>query len=556
MVHGFKENMEKMMPSLYEHKCSPGREGGFFERLIRGTWAGHVVEHVALELQCLAGHEVAFGKTFTMDETGIYNLVYRYLDEKTGLRAGEMAVDIVEKCFEGKITNVEPLIIELKKIAESSLLGPSTQSIVDEATRRGISHIRLNEESYVQLGQGKYQRRIQATMMDNTSALGVEIADDKESTKKLLSSMGIPVPEGLAVQTAEEALESAKEIGFPVVVKPLIGNHGRGISVNITNDKELLTAYRIASDIYETTLVEKYLSGFDYRILVIDGKFVAAALREPAYVVGNGIDTIRKLIQEVNKDPERGIGHEKNLTQVTIDYMTERILEIQKLTLESILADGEKIYIKSTANLSAGGTALDVTENVHPLNQLMAERISQIVGLNVIGIDIIADSLEKPLQKDFSGVVEVNAAPGFRMHLNPTKGTSRNIASHVVDMLFPPGDAHSVPIVAVTGTNGKTTTTRLISHILGLNGSFVGMTSTDAVIIDNIPILKGDYSGPEGAKKVMMDSTIDHAVLEVARGGIVRRGLGFIESDVGVLFNITSDHLGEGGINTLEELTR
>ncbi len=556
MVHGFKENMEKMIPSLYEHKCSPGREGGFFERLIRGTWAGHVVEHVALELQCLAGHEVAFGKTFTMDETGIYNLVYRYLDEKTGLRAGEMAVDIVEKCFEGKITNVEPLIIELKKIAESSLLGPSTQSIVDEATRRGISHIRLNEESYVQLGQGKYQRRIQATIMDNTSALGVEIADDKESTKKLLSSMGIPVPEGLAVQTAEEALEAVKEIGFPVVVKPLIGNHGRGISVNITNDKELLTAYRIASDIYETTLVEKYLSGFDYRILVIDGKFVAAALREPAYVVGNGIDTIRKLIQEVNKDPERGIGHEKNLTQVTIDYMTERLLEIQKLTLESILADGEKIYIKSTANLSAGGTALDVTENVHPLNQLMAERISQIVGLNVIGIDIIADSLEKPLKKDFSGVVEVNAAPGFRMHLNPTKGTSRNIASHVVDMLFPPGVAHSVPIVAVTGTNGKTTTTRLISHILGLNGSFVGMTSTDAVIIDNIPILKGDYSGPEGAKKVMMDSTIDHAVLEVARGGIVRRGLGFIESDVGVLLNITSDHLGEGGINTLEELTR
>jgi cyanophycin synthetase len=491
-----------------------------------------------------------------LDGKGIYNVVYRYIDEKTGLRAGELSVDIVTKLFEGKITDVQPLIIELKNIAETSLLGPSTQSIVDEATRRGIPHIRLNEDSYVQLGQGKHQRRIQATIMDNTSALGVEIADDKESTKKLLSSMGIPVPEGFSVKTVEEALEASKNIGYPIVLKPLVGNHGRGITVNIINSEELLIAFRIASEICETLLVEKYLKGFDYRILVINGKFVAAARREPAFVIGNGEDSIKKLIEEVNKAPERGIGHEKNLTQVTIDYMTERLLAIHQLSLKSVLPKGKKLYIKSTANLSAGGTALDVTENVHPLNQLMAERISQIVGLNVIGIDIIADSLEKPLEKDLSGVVEVNAAPGFRMHLNPTKGAPRNIAANIVDMLFPPGAAHSVPIVSVTGTNGKTTTTRLISHILGLNGNFVGMTSTDAVIIDNILILKGDYSGPEGAKKVMMDSTIDYAVLEVARGGILRRGLGFKESDVGVLLNITSDHLGEGGINTLEELTR
>ncbi len=556
MVTNFKENIEKMMPSLYEHKCSPGRIGGFFERITRGTWAGHVVEHVAIELQCLAGQEVAFGKTFTMDEKGIYNLVFHYLDEKTGLRAGEMSVDIVEKLFDGKITDVQPLIIELKNIAKSSLLGPSTQSIVNEATKRGIPHIRLNEQSYVQLGQGKYQRRIQATMMDNTSALGVEVADDKESTKKLLSSMGIPVPEGLSVNSENEGIKAAEEIGYPIVVKPLIGNHGRGITVNVTNEKELKIAYKIASKICETVLLEKYLIGFDFRILVIDGKFVAAARREPAFVVGNGKDTIQQLIEEVNKDPERGIGHEKNLTQITIDYMTERLLEIQKLNLKTILPKGKKLYIKSTANLSSGGTALDVTDNVHPLNQLMAERISQIVGLNVIGIDIIAESLEKPLQKDFSGVVEVNAAPGFRMHLNPTEGISRNIASNIVDMLFPPGTAYSVPIIAVTGTNGKTTTIRLISHILGLNGKFVGMTSTDAVIIDNVPILKGDYSGPEGARKVMMDSAIDHAVLEVARGGILRRGLGYKESDVGVLLNITSDHLGEGGINTLKELAR
>ncbi len=555
-VPSFKDNISMMMPSLYEHKCSPGVIGGFFERLLTGTWAGHVVEHVALELQCLAGHEVAFGKTFTMDEPGVYNLVYRYVDENTGIRAGEMAVEIVEKLFEGVTTDVEPLILELKKIAANSLLGPSTQSIVDEATKRGIPHLRLNEESYVQLGQGIHQRRIQATMMDNTSALGVEIADDKESTKNLLSSLGIPVPEGNSAQTEEEALQVAETIGYPVVVKPLIGNHGRGITINVTDKEELVTAFRIAIKICETCLVEEYLVGFDYRILVIDGKFVAAALREPAFVIGNGKDTIKKLIQDINNDPERGIGHERNLTQIKIDNMTERLLASQNLELNSILDEGRKIYVKSTANLSAGGTALDVTENVHPLNQLMAERISRIVGLNVIGIDIIADSLESPLSSGHSGVVEVNAAPGFRMHLNPTKGTPRNIASNIVDMLFPPGTIHSVPIVAVTGTNGKTTTTRLISHILGLNGSTVGMTSTDAVIIDNIPILRGDYSGPEGASKVMMDSTIDHAVLEVARGGILRRGLGFKECDVGVLLNITSDHLGEGGIDSLEELTR
>lgn len=556
MVEGFKKNMESMMPSLYEHKCSPGRIGGFFERLDRGTWAGHVVEHVALELQCLAGQEVAFGKTYNTDKIGIYNLVYRYIDENTGLRAGKMAVDIVERMFDSIVTDIKPLVSELKEISTWSLLGPSTQSIIDEASKRGIPHIRLNEESYVQLGQGIHQRRIQATIMDNTSALGVEIADDKERTKNLLASMGIPVPRGLSVISEDEALKAAETIGYPLVVKPLVGNHGRGITVNIISKEELLNAFRTASDICQTILVERYLEGFDYRVLVIDGKFVAAALREPAYVIGNGKDNIEKLIEEINKDPERGVGHENNLTQITIDYMTERFLAVQELTLKSILADGRKIYIKSTANISTGGIAQDVTENVHPLNQLMAERVAKIIGLNVIGIDIIAASLESPLESGLSGVVEVNAAPGFRMHLNPTKGTPRNVSAQVVDMLYPAGVAHSVPIVAVTGTNGKTTTTRLISHILGLNGRVVGMTSTDAVTINNVPILHGDYSGPEGVKKVMMDPTIDQAVCEVARGGILRRGLGFEVSDVGILLNITSDHLGEGGINTLEELTR
>ncbi len=310
-IPGFKDNLAMMMPSLQQHKCSPGRVGGFYERLIRGTWAGHVLEHVALELQCLSGHEVAFGKTFDTDDYGVYNLVYRYVDEKTGMRAGEMAFHIVENLFKGIKTDVKPLIIELKEIAETSLLGPSTQSIVNEATKKGISHLRLNEESYVQLGQGVHQRRIQATMMDNTSALGVEIADDKESTKKLLSSMGIPIPEGFSVETEEEALQAAEEIGYPVVVKPLVGNHGRGITVNITNREELKLAFEIADKICETSLVEKYLEGFDYRILVIDGKFVAAALREPAYVIGNGTSSIGDLIDEINKDLTGGSGMRK-----------------------------------------------------------------------------------------------------------------------------------------------------------------------------------------------------------------------------------------------------
>ena len=552
----FRENIEKMLPTLIEHRCSIGRRGGFFERVERGTWAGHVVEHIAIELQCLTKTEVGFGKTLDTDETGVYNVVYRYRSEEVGLEAGRLAVKIVEDLFRGRTNDIEPMILELKSIREKNLYGPSTQSIVDEAKKRGIPHIRLNEWSYIQLGYGIHQRRIQATLMDNTSALGVEIADDKESSKEILSSMGIPVPEGHSVKDLDEALRVADRIGYPVVVKPLSGNHGRGITTNIHGYEDLKKSFKNAKKFSRDVLLEKFLEGSDYRILVIDGKFAAAALREPAYVVGNGKDTIRDLIDEINKDPKRGFGHEKNLTKIDVDYMTKRLLSMNDLSLNSVLPEGFKVFIKSTANLSAGGTAVDVTDDVHPLVRSMAERISRIIGLNVIGIDIIAPTLSEPLRKGCGGIIEVNAAPGFRMHLTPSTGKGRNVAKNIIDMLFPPDSDHTIPIVAVTGTNGKTTTVRLISHILRLNGNNVGMTSTDAVVIDNVPIKEGDYSGPEGAKKVFMDSTIDHAVLEVARGGLIRRGLGFSESDVGVLLNITSDHLGEGGIDTLEDIAR
>ena len=556
LASGFKTRLEEMMPTLHEHQCSPGRPGGFFERVERGTWASHVVEHIAIELQCLAENEVSFGKTFSTEEDTIYNTVYSYIDENVGLKAGEFAVAIVGKLFQGETTEIEPLIYQLKKIRDASLLGPSTEAIVKEAERRGIPHIRLNEHSYVQLGHGRYQRRIQATLMDSTSALGVEIADDKEYTKKLLGNMGIPVPEGISADDPAEALAAAAKLGYPVVVKPLVGNHGRGITINVQDEEELSAAYHRAKKVCDGVLVEKLLTGSDFRILVVNGKFAAAALREPAFIIGDGSSPVQELIAKVNQDPQRGIGHEKNLTQITVDAMTERILAFKDLSLKSVLPAGEKLYLKSTANLSTGGTALNVTENVHPLVKLMAERISRIIGLDVIGIDIIAPTLQEPLQKNIGGVVEVNAAPGFRMHLNPTEGKPINVAVPVVDMLFPADSVQSVPIVAVTGTNGKTTTVRLISHILGLSGSTVGMTSTDAVVIDNIPVLEGDYGGPAGARSVLTDATIDHAVLEVARGGILRRGLGFSRSDVGVLLNISSDHLGEGGIDTLEDLTR
>lgn len=556
LVPDFKDNISYMMPTLYEHRCSPGRIGGFFERLITGTWAGHVVEHVALELQCLVGHEVGFGKTFTTDKEGIYNLVYRYIDEETGIMAGKMSVEIVDELFRGKVSDIKVYLDKLNSVKDSNVLGPSTKSIVDEASAKGIPYIRLNEDSYVQLGYGINQRRIQATMMDNTSSIGVEIADDKARTKSLLSSMGIPVPKGYCADTYSEALEIANSIGFPVVVKPSSGNHGRGITTNIKQPKALLAAFNKAQEICNTVIVEKFINGFDYRILVIDNKFVAAALREPAFVTGNGINTIEELIEEINKDPQRGNGHEKNLTKIIIDSSTERLLNIQNLSLNSTLNKGEKVYVKSTANLSSGGIAKDVTETVNPINKLLAERISKIIGLNVIGIDFIAESLEIPLIQQDAGVIEVNAAPGFRMHLNPTTGKPINVASYVVEMLFPKEVSHSIPIIAVTGTNGKTTTTRLISHILSVAGYKVGSSSTDNVTINNVQILKGDYSGPEGALKILMDPTVDHAVLEVARGGILRRGLGYKESDIGILLNISSDHLGEGGINTLEELVR
>ena len=551
---GFTDLLMRLLPSLHEHRCGVGRTGGFESRMIEGTWLGHVIEHVAIELQCLAGMEVGFGKTRETSVPGVYHVVYRYRDERAGMEAGKEAFRIVEAATRGESLDIESILQGLREIREESILGPSTASIVEEATGRDIPFLRLNDASLVQLGWGVNQRRIQATMTGRTSALGVEIADDKYLTKTTLAGAGIPVPQGSVVDTPLEAVKVANEIGFPVTVKPLVGNHGRGISVRVAGEKDLGLAFQIARDISPRVVVEKFLEGLDFRILVIGHRMVAASLRTPAHVVGDGKHSIRDLIEAVNRNELRGFGHEKVLTYITPDSITLRLLRESGLDLDSIPEQGRVVRLKSTANLSAGGTAEDVTDTVHSANRFMAERISRFIDLDIIGIDIIAPSLETPINENGGGVVEVNAAPGFRMHLAPVKGKPRQVAVPVIDMLFPGGEQGRIPLVAVTGTNGKTTTVRLISHLLRTVGRSVGSTTTDEIKIATHTVMRGDFAGPEGAGVVLRDPTVDAAVLEVARGGIVRRGLGYDRADVAVVLNVAEDHLGLDDVEDVDDL--
>lgn len=553
-IPGFPERLVELLPSLQSHRCSVGEPGGFIQRLHRGTWAGHVVEHVAIELQCLAGMEVGFGKTRGTSESGVYQVAYRYKVESAGLAAGRAAVALVEETVAGRGFDVATVTDQLTELREEHQLGPSTASIVEEARRRGIPAIRLNDASLVQLGYGVMQRRIQATMTDRTSALGVEIADDKFVTKEILSRANCPTPEGTEVSSLEEALRAADDIGFPVAVKPAIGNHGRGITARVSAPEELEVAFTSAAAVCSSVVVEQTLEGVDFRVLVIDGRLVAAAQREPAHVIGDGRSTIRALIDAVNADPRRGVGHERVLTAIEADSMTERLLALGSRRLDDVLPDGHKLYLKSTANLSTGGTALDVTDEVHQDVRLLCERVARLVGLDCLGIDIVAPTLSEPLRPGSGGIVEVNAAPGFRMHLAPTTGTPRNVAAPFVDMLFPPERSFEVPIIAVTGTNGKTTTAKLMAHTLKYGGHVVGLAGTTGVEIDGTCVAAGDYGGPAGARIVLSEPTVDHAVVEAARGGIVRRGLGFQECKVGLLLNVADDHIGTDGIEDIEAL--
>jgi cyanophycin synthetase len=555
-IPGFLERIKEMFPTMFEHRCSEGVPGGFFQRIEEGTWIGHVIEHIALEIQSLAGMECGFGRTRESENPGIYHVVFSYWEEKAGIFAAKAAVSIAQALVDGTPYDLAADIQELREIREKERLGPSTGSIVEEAIKRKIPFIRLNRRSLVQLGYGINQKRIQATIASTTSSIAVEIACDKEETKNLLEAAEIPVPKGSIVYDEEDLQAAIQKINYPIVLKPVNGNHGKGATTNIRTWNEAVEALEAAKKFGRAIICEKYITGRDHRILVINYKFVAAAIRTPAAVTGDGSSTIQQLIDLVNSDPRRGYGHEKVLTTIKVDDFTMNILADKQYTLDTILKKGEELWLKPTANLSTGGTATDVTDLVHPSNIFMCERIARIIGLDICGIDIMAENLTEPLSEAGGAILEVNAAPGFRMHLDPTDGLPRNVAEPVIDMLYPPGTSARIPIIAVSGTNGKTTTTRLIAHIVKQMGYKVGYTTTDGVYIQNQLMMRGDCTGPKSAEFVLKDPTVDFAVLESARGGILRSGLGFHNCDVAVVTNVAGDHLGLGGIDTLEKLAR
>jgi len=555
-IDGFSERIEKLIPSMFQHRCSRGHEGGFFERVKEGTWMGHVIEHIALEIQTLAGMECGFGRTRGTGKEGVYNVVFSYKEENVGVYAASAAVKIAEALIEGVEYDLNNDIKTMREMREKFRFGPSTGSIVDEAVSRNIPFIRLNNQSLVQLGYGKNQVRFRATMTDKTSSIAVDLASNKEETKKMLSDAAIPVANGMCISDISEIDTVINRVGFPLVFKPLDGNHGKGASINVKTKEEALVAFEHAKKYSRKIIVEKFISGFDFRILVINHRFIAAALREPAHVIGDGVSTIEQLIALENQDERRGYGHENVLTEISIDRETHDVLSKLNYTLETILEKGEKCYLKGTANLSTGGTSTDVTDIVHPTNIFIFERISRVIGLDICGIDVMAHNLNEPLEITGGVVIEVNAAPGFRMHLAPANGLPRNVAAPVIDMLYPVGKSFTIPIIAVTGTNGKTTTTRLISHIVKNNGYRVGFTTSDGIYVQNSMLTKGDTTGPISAEFILKDPTVDFAVLETARGGILRSGLGFNKCDVAVITNIQEDHMGLSDINTLSDMAR
>lgn len=555
-IDGFRERLETMLPSLVEHRCSEGVHGGFFMRIDNGTWMGHVIEHIALEIQTLAGMETGFGRTRETKTSGIYNVVFSYTEENVGLFAAESAVNITEALIAGTEYDLEADIQKMREIREHVRLGPSTGSIVEEAVARDIPWIRLGTNSLVQLGYGVNQMRFQATITCKTSNIAVDIACNKEETKRMLDMASIPVASGSICVEEDDLEQTIKKIGYPIVVKPVDGNHGKGASINVTNWEDAKAALAFAKNYSRRVIVEKFITGFDFRVLVIDNKLVAAAKRVPAHVIGNGKDNIQELIESTNLDPRRGYGHENVLTKIDVDRDTLDLLERLEYTLETIPNNGELVYLKSTANLSTGGTSVDVTDMMHPENIFLAERISRVIGLDICGVDIMAENLTQPLKENGGCILEVNAAPGFRMHLAPSEGLPRNVAAPVIDMLYPPGKPSRIPIIAVTGTNGKTTTTRLLAHIVKNNGYKVGFTTSDGIYIQNHMMEKGDTTGPLSAEYILKDPTVEFAVLETARGGILRSGLGFSRCDIAVVTNIEEDHLGLNDIHTLEDLAR
>jgi cyanophycin synthetase len=563
---GFVDRLLALIPTLYEHTCSYQTPGGFVRRMTedQGTWMGHVLEHAAIELQCLAGTRVAYGKTRSHGlPRGQYHVVYSFLEESVGAAAAELGLRAIHHLLPPERAAHDPQPFDfaaelesLVRLAQRRAFGPSTAALVAAAEERDIPWIRLNDRSLVQLGHGRYQRRIQATVTSETRHTAVEIASDKRLTNQILADLGLPVPRQRLVYKPEEAVAAAERLGFPVVVKPLDGNHGRGVSIDLRAPEPVRLAFEKARDESRTVIVETFHQGSDYRILVVNGRVVAVAERVPGHVVGDGRATVAELIERVNADPRRGVGHEKVLTRLEVDHQARRLLAEAGLALDSVLADGQVVYLRSTGNLSTGGTSIDKTDVIHYDNRIMAERGVKAIGLDVGGVDFICPDISRSYAEVGGAIVEINAAPGFRMHTAPTEGRPREVAGPVIDMLFPDGIPCRIPIAAITGTNGKTTTTRMVGHILKLAGRTVGMATSDGVYIDGVLTVAGDMTGPWASHLVLRDPTVDAAVLETARGGIVRSGLGWRKCSVGAVLNVAADHLGMGGIEDLDDLAR
>jgi cyanophycin synthetase len=554
---GFVERLTSWLPGLHRHECSIGKPGGFVERLRRGTWLAHICEHVTIALQNEMGFDVAFGRARGTGQRGVYNVVIAYEEEEPAREAFRTALEMTLAAMLDESYDAPAALERLRDIADEYRLGPSTRAIVDAARRRGIPVRRLTPTgSLVQLGYGIHQKRILASQTSDTSALAVEICQEKPLTNMVLRNVGISVPEGRTVRSADEAWEVAQDLGLPVILKPEAGNQGKGVMVNLRSEAEVRQAYEVASQYGDDVLVERHIEGEDYRLLVVNGKMVAAARRDPAQVVGDGRRTVAQLVEVANQDPRRRPGHSSALTRIRLDDAARVVLGQQGLTAESVPAPGQVVKLRQNCNLSTGGTATDVTDEVHPSNAQMAELAAQVLNLDVAGIDLLCKDIRRPLMEQGGAIVEVNAAPGLRMHLQPTNGLPRDVGGPIVESLYPAGAPSRIPIIAITGTNGKTTVTRLVAHMFETARQCVGMTSTDGTYIRHERILEGDCSGPKSAQAVLLHPRVEVAVLEVARGGILREGLGFDWCSVGVVTNVSPDHLGIGGIETLEQLAR
>ena len=561
----FVDALLEALPGLREHGCSYGEPGGFVRRMTEdeGTWLGHVLEHVAIELQNVAGAKVTFGKTRDAGGKGLYDVVYQYEQAEVGTEAGRIGMLLLLSLLPETVRPANSLPAgwtfaaardEYIRFTQRRAFGPSTASLVRAAEDRDIPWLRLNNQSLVQFGHGRFQKRIQATVTSETRHIAVEIASDKEETNRILGDLGLPVPQQRLVYTEEEAATAAEKLRYPVVVKPYNGNHGRGVALDLRSGEQVRAAFHKAKEHSRAVIVETFVTGRDYRMLVVNGELIAAAERVPGHVTGDGKHTVAQLIDITNKDPRRGIGHEKVLTRLSLDDQAERCLREKNYTRDTIPPDGEMVLLRLTGNLSTGGTAIDVTDVVHPDNVEMATRAIKAIGLDVGGVDFISPDITVSYKQGGGAICECNAAPGFRMHVAPSEGTPRDVAGPVMEMLFPPGTPNRIPIATITGTNGKTTTARMVAHILKLCGRHVGLTTTDGVYIDGQLTVKGDMTGPVAARMVLRDPSVDVAVLETARGGILRRGLGYKKCTVGAVLNIQSDHLGLKGVDTLEQL--